>query len=73
MTEISIKPPFIKLEQFLKLSGAVSTGGQAKMIILDGLVCVDGEVCLQRGKKLRGGEQVIFDNKTYLVKADYDS
>lgn len=60
MTEeiIEVKPPFIKLEQFLKLSSAVETGGMAKVIIGEGLVKVDGEVCLMRGKKLRGGEKV---------------
>jgi ribosome-associated protein len=56
--EVYINPPFIKLEQFLKFAGAASTGGMAKNIILDGLVKVDDEVCLMRGKKLHGGEIV---------------
>jgi len=67
MTEIIIKPPFIKLEQFLKFSGACQTGGEAKNIIAESLVTVDGEVCLMRGKKLRGGEVIKFENKTYKV------
>lgn len=71
--EIKIKPPFIKLEQFLKLSGVSSTGGQAKNVIAEGLVSVNGEACLQRGKKLRGGEEIRFQNKTYKVTVDYDS
>lgn len=66
MTTIKILPPYIKLEQFLKLSGAVDTGGIAKQVILDGLVKVDGEVCLMRGKKLRGGEKIEFDGEEYF-------
>ncbi len=57
-TEITIKPPFIKLEQFLKFAGVADTGGIAKMMILDGIVEVNGEVCLMRGKKLVGGNKV---------------
>jgi ribosome-associated protein len=59
MKIVEINPPFIKLEQFLKFAGAVLTGGEAKNIINDGLVLVNGEVCLMRGKKLFGGEKVI--------------
>jgi ribosome-associated protein len=65
MNKISIKPPFIKLEQFLKFAGAVSTGGEGKNVILDGLVKVDGEVCLMRGKKLHGGEVVRYNDMEY--------
>ena len=66
MREIKVLPPYIKLEQFLKLCSAVDSGGIAKQVILDGLVKVDGEVCLMRGKKLRGGEKVEFDGENYL-------
>lgn len=55
---IPIKPPFIKLEQFLKFAGIADTGGIAKMMILDGIVEVNGEVCLMRGKKLVDGDKV---------------
>lgn len=64
--EIEIVPPYIKLEQFLKLSAAVDTGGIAKQVINEGLVKVDGEVCTMRGKKLRGGEKVEFEGEVYL-------
>lgn len=64
---IEIKSPFIKLEQFLKFAGAVSTGGEAKNIINDGLVSVNGEICLMRGKKLFGGEIVSINKKKYTV------
>ncbi|MCL2632946.1 MAG: RNA-binding S4 domain-containing protein [Oscillospiraceae bacterium] len=72
MTEIYIKPPFIKLEQFLKYAGAVSTGGEAKNVIIDGLVCVNDEICLMRGKKLFGGEVVKFEGEVYtcIIKND---
>ena len=63
--EIYIKPPFIKLEQFLKFAGAVPTGGMAKNIILDGAVKVDNEVCLMRGKKLFGNEIITIENEKY--------
>ena len=66
MTEIEIRPPFIKLEQFLKLSAAVETGGMAKQIINDGLVKVDGEICTMRGKKLRGGERVELEGQVFV-------
>lgn len=56
--EIKISTEFIKLEAFLKFSGAVSTGGEAKNLIQDSLVKVNGEVCTMRGKKLRTGDQV---------------
>ena len=65
-TEIEVLPPFIKLEQFLKLASVVETGGMAKQVILDGLVRVDGEVCTMRGKKLRGGEKIEFGGETLI-------
>ncbi len=55
---ISITTEFIKLEGLLKFSGAVETGGEAKTIIQEGQVKVNGEVCLMRGKKLRPGDVV---------------
>lgn len=66
MEKVEIMPPFIKLEQFLKLCGAADTGGMAKQVILEGQVKVDGEVCTMRGKKLKGGEKISFDGKEYM-------
>ena len=51
---------FIRLDDLLKLTGCVQTGGQAKVLIQGGEVCLDGEVCTMRGKKLRGGEIVFI-------------
>ena len=53
-----ISTDFIRLDAFLKLAGAVPTGGQAKACIQEGMVQVNGEPCLQRGKKLRPGDTV---------------
>lgn len=62
MEEIRIETDYIKLDQFLKLCGVAQTGGQAKMIIADGLVKVNGEVSLQRGKKIRKEDKVVVDD-----------
>ena len=65
---VEITTEFIKLESFLKLCNAVSSGGMAKNFILNEEVTVNDEVCTMRGKKLRGGDRVCFDGVTYLVK-----
>ncbi len=62
LEEIRIETDYIKLDQFLKLCGVAQTGGQAKMIIADGLVKVNGEVSLQRGKKIRKEDKVVIDD-----------
>lgn len=53
MREIEISTEYIKLDQFLKLCEIAQTGGHAKLLIQDGLIRVNGETCLARGKKLR--------------------
>lgn len=53
---IAIDTEFIRLDALLKLAGAVSTGGQAKVIIQSGRVEVNGEPCRMRGKKMRPGD-----------------
>lgn len=68
MKTIKIKTPFIKLDQFLKFAELVQGGGEAKILIQDGLVEVNGEVCTQRGKKLYKGDRVQFENETYEVQ-----
>jgi len=57
----------IRLDAALKFSSAVSTGGQAKMVVLDGLVKVNGEICLSRGKKLREGDFFEFEKVIYDI------
>ena len=67
MNEIKINTEFIKLDSFLKFSGAVSMGSEAKMLILDELVKVNNEICTQRGKKLYKGDIVEFNGESYEV------
>lgn len=67
MKEVKIHTEYIKLDDLLKFSGLLGTGGMAKAVIQDGLVKVDGEVCIMRGKKLRGGETVSFNGETVKV------
>ena len=59
--KISIETEDIKLDSLLKLSGLCETGGEAKIVINEGLVSVNGEVCPMRGKKIRPGDRVSFD------------
>ena len=68
MKEIFIRDEFIRLDSALKFSGAIGTGGQAKMVIQDGLVLVNCEICTQRGKKLRQGDTVEFENFAFVIK-----
>lgn len=67
--EITIKTPFIKLEQLMKLARLTDTGGFAKQIIQDGRVKVNGEVCTMRGKKIRNGDTVTVEEYEVTVKA----
>lgn len=67
MNKVEIKTEFIKLDSFLKFSGAVSMGSEAKMLILDELIKVNGEICIQRGKKLYKGDIVEFNGEIYKV------
>ncbi|MBQ7800239.1 MAG: RNA-binding S4 domain-containing protein [Oscillospiraceae bacterium] len=66
-TEIKIKTPYIELDSFLKFASLVSTGGEAKIVIQDGEVSLNGEVCTMRKKKLYSGDTVSFDGEDYLV------
>ena len=58
--KIKIKTQFIKLDSLLKFAGIAQTGGEAKEMILYGEVEVDGEVCLERGRKIKPGMVVCF-------------
>ena len=66
--EIKISTAFIKLDQFLKFCGLAETGGHAKDIILEGAVSGNGEICMQRGKKLVPGDVVTVDDYKIVVK-----
>ena len=68
MKEISIETEFIKLDQFLKFAGIVQTGGQAKMMISDGMIVVNEKPAFERGKKIRKDDIVeIKDHEIFIV------
>ena len=68
-TPLAIHTEFIKLQDALKYANVVYSGGEAKQLILDGQVTVNGEVCTMRGKKLRDGDTVEIDERIYRVTA----
>ena len=61
MEKIQIDTEFIKLDSLLRFAALVGTGGEAKYVISEGMVEVNGEICTQRGKKLRPGDKVKFE------------
>ena len=72
MEKIAIDTEFIKLDSLLKFAAAVGTGtvgagGEAKFVINEGLVFVNGEVCTQRGKKLHPGDKIDFQGMSFEV------
>ena len=71
MEEIAIRTEFIKLDALMKFSALAESGGEAKQLIGEGLVKVNGEVCLQRGKKIFPGDTVSFDGQTVKVVNEY--
>ena len=69
---IKINEEFIKLQDLLKFSGIVPTGGQAKFLIQNGEIKVNGEVCTMRGKKMRNGDTAQYEDKIIeVVLSDY--
>ena len=67
MDKILIHTEYIKLDSLLKLAGLAETGGEAKLLIQDGQVLVNGEACTMRGKKLRAGDTVTLDGRTVAI------
>ncbi len=65
--DIQIHTEFIRLQDLLKFAGAVETGGDAKLIIQEGRIRVNGEVCTMRGRKLRPGDRAVLDDELELV------
>ena len=68
--EIPIHTEFIKLQDFLKFANAIESGGMAKTFIQNEQVTVNGEVCTQRGKKLRPGDTVGFLGNVWAVSQE---
>ena len=67
METITITTEYIKLQDLLKFAAAVETGGEAKLVIQEGDVTVNGEVCTMRGKKCRAGDVIELDGQTVEV------
>jgi len=65
--EVQIDGEYIKLDQLLKFSGAIDSGGQAKLMILNGDVKVNGVVAMERGKKIRRGDLVEVEDIEIVI------
>ncbi|MBQ5333871.1 MAG: RNA-binding S4 domain-containing protein [Oscillospiraceae bacterium] len=68
--QIKISTDFIKLQQLLKFSGAADIGSEAKEMIAEGIVKVNGEVCLMRGKKLRSGDVAEIQGEDIILRLE---
>ena len=66
--KVTLKTEFITLNQLLKLVGISFNGAEAKNMILDGKIKVNGEVEIRRGKKIRSGDIVEFEEMKYIVE-----
>ncbi len=64
---VAITTEFIKLQDAMKYANIVYSGGEAKSLILEGAVEVNGQVCTMRGKKLRPGDTFSFNGETYKI------
>ena len=69
METITIETEFIKLDALLKFAALTATGGEAKQVITDGMVAVNGETCTMRGKKIRPGEPLAVDSAESLINS----
>ena len=67
MNKIKINTEIIKLDAFLKWAAIVSSGSEAKFYIQDGLVKVNNEICIQRGKKLKVGDVISFQDSDFEI------
>lgn len=70
--KVKITTEYIKLDQLLKFLGVAENGADAKDMILDEIVAVNGEICTMRGKKIRPGDEVIvnFDDETLKIEVE---
>ena len=64
---VAITTEYIKLQDAMKLANAAETGGEAKLMIQEGQILVNGEICQMRGKKLRPGDTVTFRGEEYAA------
>ena len=73
MEQIRIETEFIRLDAFCKLTGIVDTGGQAKTLIQNGEVSVNGETCTMRGKKLHPGDTVAYAGRKFCCQREQEA
>ena len=64
---VAITTEYIKLQDAMKLANATETGGEAKLMIQEGQILVNGEICQMRGKKLRPGDRFVCGSQTYQI------
>ena len=64
---LAIHTEYIKLQDALKYANVVYSGGEAKQLILDEQVTVNGEICTMRGKKLRAGDKFSFNGESFVI------
>lgn len=67
MIEFELKTEYIELNKLLKLLRLVESGGQAKLVIDDGMVFLNGKVEYRKRAKIRKGDQVQFDDQTIMI------
>ena len=65
---VQVRAEPIELSRFLKLAGATESGGEAKQIVNDGAVGVNGEIETRKGRKLRAGDRVSYGDETFVVE-----
>ncbi|MBQ9937001.1 MAG: RNA-binding S4 domain-containing protein [Oscillospiraceae bacterium] len=65
---IEIRDEFITLDNLLKFSGIAETGGEAKLMVIEGYVSLNGEICTQRKKKIYKGDKIQIDDVEIQVK-----
>lgn len=65
---MQINGEYIKLDSFLKAVNEAASGGEAKIMVAEGLVSVNGEIELRRGRKLRPGDSVEVEGRSYGVE-----
>lgn len=70
MKEIQIRSQAVELFKILKFEGLVASGGEAKMVIAEGLVQVNGQVEMQKRKKINSGDEIVFNNEVFSVVLD---
>ena len=70
METIKINEEFIRLDNLMKFSGLCNSGGTAKFLIQNGEVKLNGEICTMRGKKIRPGDKIEYQNRMIEVTAD---